>query len=237
MEKEKLGNELKVDKDISYDDEDSSIMDDAYNILKGIKIGGNYIFNKNNLYNQEIYPEGSVLPAFKNKYLNKLSHVDQDLIIDLSLKLTMLDKEYQKLEENKLAVYNITNYVNNNLKELNEIDNKNITSLIQKFNTLPLSKIETNDLYAEMLKEKDEFSQDKFKALISNLIYEIKRLEIELEQEKLNSEKLEKKIKDLEKKISDLNNQHQEKVEYYHNKIEVLEEVIFSTEKKKPKRQ
>ena len=234
-EKEKIGNEVKLDKEDSSEDEDS-VMDDAFNILKGIKIGGNYIFNKNNLINQEIYPHGSVLPSFKNKYMNKLSHVDQDLIIDLALKLTRLDKEYQKLEENKLAVYNITNYVNNNLKELTEIDNKNITSLIQKFNALPLSKIETNDLYAEMLKEKDEFSQDKFKALISNLIYEIKRLEIELEQEKLNSDKLRKKIKELEKKISDMNNEHQERVEYYYNKIEVLEEVIFSTEKKKRKR-
>lgn len=233
-EKEKIGNEVKIDKDISSEEEDSN-MDDALNILKGIKIGGNYIFSKNNLINQEIYPEGSVLPTFKNKYLNKLSHVDQDLIVDLAFKLTMLDKEYQKLEENKLAVYNITNYVNNNLKELNEIDNNNINSLIQKFNSLPLSKIETNDLYADMLKEKDEFSQDKFKALISNLIYEIKRLEIELEQEKLSSEKLRKKIKELEKKISDLNNEHQDKVEYYHNKIEVLEEVIFSTEKKSEK--
>ena len=88
-EKEKLGNEVKQDKDISSEDEDT-VLDDAYNILKGIKIGGRYIFNKNNLINQEIYPQGSVLPTFKNKYMNKLNHVDQDLIIDLSLKLTML---------------------------------------------------------------------------------------------------------------------------------------------------
>lgn len=30
-----------------------------------------------------------------------------------------------------------------------------------------------------------------------------------------------------------MNNEHQERVEYYYNKIEVLEEVIFSTEKKR----
>ena len=45
-----------------------------------------------------------------------------------------------------------------------------------------------------MLRNKSEFAQEKFKALISNLIYEIKRLEIELEQENLNNEKLKKKI-------------------------------------------
>lgn len=56
-----------------------------------------------------------------------------------------------------------------------------------------------------------------------------------MEQEKLNSDKLRKKIKELEKKISDMNNEHQERVEYYYNKIEVLEEVIFSTEKKTKK--
>ena len=86
----------------------------------------------------------------------------------------MLEKEYKKLDENKLAVYNITNYVNSNLKELNKTDNDNINLLIKKFNNLQLSKIETNDLYEEMLRNKGEFAQDKFKALISNLIYEIK---------------------------------------------------------------
>ena len=49
-------------------------------------------------------------------------------------------------------------------------------------------------LKKEMVKEKGEFSQDKFKALISNLIYEIKRLKIELEQERSTSEKLRKNV-------------------------------------------
>jgi hypothetical protein len=51
-----------------------------------------------------------------------------------------------------------------------------------------------------MVKEKGEFAQDKFKAIIANLIYEIKRLGIELEQEKSNSEKLRKKDKRARKK-------------------------------------
>lgn len=36
--KKKIGNEVKLDKEDSSEDEDS-VMDDAFNILKGIKIG------------------------------------------------------------------------------------------------------------------------------------------------------------------------------------------------------
>lgn len=200
-------------------------------ILDHIKIQGTLVNDKNSIISQEIYPDGSVLPIFKNKFLNKFNNIDKNLVLDLSSKLTLLEKEYKKLDENKLAVYNITNYVNSNLKELNKTDNDNINLLIKKFNNLQLSKIETNDLYEEMLRNKGEFAQDKFKALISNLIYEIKRLNIELEQEKSTSEKLRKKIKDQEKRNMDLKLEHQEKVEFYEKKIELLEEVIFNDDK------
>lgn len=202
-------------------------------ILKKVRIQGNLVNDKNTMVSQEIYPDGSVLPIFKNnKYLNKFNNVDNNLVLDLSNKLSLLQKEYKKLDENKLAVYNITNYVNNNIKELNNIDNDNIELLIKKFSNLHLSKIETNDLYEEMVRNKGEFAQDKFKALISNLIYEIKRLEIELEQEKSTSEKLRKKIKEQEKRNMDLKNECQEKVEFYEKKIELLEEVIFNVDNK-----
>jgi len=200
-------------------------------ILDHIKIQGTLVNDKNSIISQEIYPDGSVLPIFKNKFLNKFNNIDKNLVLDLSSKLTLLEKEYKKLDENKLAVYNITNYVNSNLKELNKTDNDNINLLIKKFNNLQLSKIETNDLYEEMLRNKGEFAQDKFKALISNLIYEIKRLNIELEQEKSTNEKLRKKIKDQEKRNMDLKLEHQEKVEFYEKKIELLEEVIFNDDK------
>ena len=204
---------------------------DGKSILDQIKIQGSFVNDKNSIISQEIYPDGSVLPIFKNKFLNKFNNIDKNLVLDLSYKLTLLEKEYKKLDENKLAVYNITNYVNSNLKELNKTDNDNIDILIKKFNNLQLSKIETNDLYEEMLRNKGEFAQDKFKALISNLIYEIKRLNIELEQEKSTSEKLRKKIKDQEKRNMDLKLEHQEKVEFYEKKIELLEEVIFNDDK------
>ena len=201
-------------------------------ILNKVKVQGHLINDKNTMVSQEIYPNGSVLPIFKNKYLNKFNNIDKNLVLDLSNKLSLLQKEYQKLDENKLAVYNITNYVNNNIKELNTIDNDNMDLLIRKFNNLQLSKIETNDLYEEMVRNKGEFAQDKFKALISNLIYEIKRLEIELEQEKSTNEKLRKKIKDQEIRNMDLKNECQGKVEFYEKKIELLEEVIFNVDNK-----
>ena len=228
-------NLVNYEEDEKNQNEKKSIRNSNKNILKQVKIQGNLVNDKTTMISQEIYPDGSVIPIFKNKFLNKFNNVDINLVLDLSNKLTMLEKEYKKLDENKLAVYNITNYVNNNIKELNYIDNENIDTLIKKFNNLQLSKIETNDLYEEMLRNKDEFAKDKFKALISNLIYEIKRLEIELDQEKLIGEKLRKKIKEQEKKNMDLKIEVQEKVEFYEKKIELLEEVIFNVDNKNNK--
>ena len=230
--KKKDSKEINYDEEIERNMNENNIANKNKEILKKIKIQGNLVNDLNSMVKQEIYPEGSILPIFKNKFLNKFNNIDKNLVIDLSNKLSLLEKEYKKLDENKLAVYNITNYVNNNIKELNAIDNDNIDLLIKKFNNLQLSKIETNDLYEEMLRNKSEFAQEKFKALISNLIYEIKRLEIELEQENLNNEKLKKKIREMEKRNMDLQNECQEKVEFYEKKIELLEEVIFNGDNK-----
>jgi hypothetical protein len=218
-EKERIKNDYKIDKELNNKD-----------IFDGIKIQGNLVTDKNGLINQEIYPDGSVLPSFKNKFLNKLNNVEQGLILDLANKLNKLDKEYLKLNENKLAVHNITSYVNNNLLELNKMEEENTNYLINKFNDLNLAKIEANELYEEMLKEKGEFAQDKYKALVSNLIYEIKKLRIDLDQERLTNDKLKKKLAEQEKKNIDLKNEHQEIIEFYQNKIDILEDVIFSSE-------
>ena len=57
------------------------------------------------MVSQEICQDGRVLPLFKSKFLNKFNNVDKNLVIDLSNKLSLLDKEYKKLDENKLTVY------------------------------------------------------------------------------------------------------------------------------------
>jgi serine/threonine protein kinase len=209
-EKKKIGNDFKFEKELINEENknEKEINNEEVEIkqqnkdnnntknkikLKGVKIQGNLVNDKMALFNQEIYPTGSVLPTLKKNFINRFNNVDQNLVLELASKLSLLEKEYKKLDENKMAVYNITNYVINNLKKLNDIDNDNNNLLIKKFNNLLLSKRETNELYEEMVKERGEFSQDKFKALISNLIYEIKRLGIELEQEKSTIEKLKKK--------------------------------------------
>jgi serine/threonine protein kinase len=225
---EKVENEEEMEKIINGE---KKFINKNKEILNKVKIQGNLVKDINSMVSQEIYPDGSILPIFKNKFLNKFNNVDKNLVFDLSNKLALLEKEYKKLEENKLAVYNITNYINNNIKELNSIDNVNIELLIGKFNKLKISKLETNDLYKEMLKSKGEFMQDKFKALISNLVYEIKLLEIELEQEKSMNEKFQKKIKELEKRNSDLKTECQDKVDFYEKKIDLLEEIVFNTDK------
>ena len=236
FEKELINEEIKNEKEINNEEVEIKQQNKDNNNtknkikLKGVKIQGNLVNDKMALFNQEIYPTGSVLPTLKKNFINRFNNVDQNLVLELASKLSLLEKEYKKLDENKMAVYNITNYVINNLKKLNDIDNENNNLLIKKFNNLLLSKRETNELYEEMVKERGEFSQDKFKALISNLIYEIKRLGIELEQEKSTIEKLKKKIKEQEKRDLDLKNEHQEKIEFYQRKIEILEEVIFSAD-------
>ena len=236
FEKELINEEIKNEKEINNEEVEIKQQNKDNNNtknkikLKGVKIQGNLVNDKMALFNQEIYPTGSVLPTLKKNFINRFNNVDQNLVLELASKLSLLEKEYKKLDENKMAVYNITNYVINNLKKLNDIDNDNNNLLIKKFNNLLLSKRETNELYEEMVKERGEFSQDKFKALISNLIYEIKRLGIELEQEKSTIEKLKKKIKEQEKRDLDLKNEHQEKIEFYQRKIEILEEVIFSAD-------
>ena len=224
---ENTENEEDIDKNIG----DKKFINNNKDILNKIKIQGNLVKDLNSMVSQEIYPDGSILPIFKKKFLNKFNNIDKNLVFDLSNKLSLLEKEYKKLDENKLAVYNITNYVNDNIKELNTFDSENIESLIKKFNNLKISKIETNILYEEIVRNKDEFNQDKYKALISNLIYEIKLLEIELEQEKNQNQKLRKKIKELGKRNLEIKNECQDKVDFYEKKIDLLEEVVFNTDK------
>ena len=125
-------NLVNYEEDEKNQNEKKSIRNSNKNILKQVKIQGNLVNDKTTMISQEIYPDGSVIPIFKNKFLNKFNNVDINLVLDLSNKLTMLEKEYKKLDENKLAVYNITNYVNNNIKELNYIDNENIDTLRNK---------------------------------------------------------------------------------------------------------
>ena len=200
------------------------------NILNNISIQGNLVNNKNIIIKQEIYPDGSVLPSFKNKFLNKFHNIDNDLVITLSNKMSLLEREYKNIDEIKKAIYNITNYITEKIKEKNINDNKEIEILIEKYKNRKWSKAETQLLYNEIFKNKDNFSEEKYKLLISNLLYEIKNLDIELNHEKSINKMLNDEKKELEKKNKTLKLEHQEKIEFYEKKIELLEDVIFNTE-------
>ena len=86
------------------------------------------------------------------------------------------------------------------------------------------------DLYNEILKNKENYLDDKVKLLISNLLFEIKNLDINLNHEKSLNKMLNDEKKDLERQSADLKSEYQEKIEFYEKKIELLEDVIFNVE-------
>ena len=168
------------------------------NLLNNIVIQGNIINNKNIIINQEIYPEESVLPLFKKKLLNKFNDIDNDLVINLSKKLALLDKEYKNIDEIKSAIFIITKYINDIINEKNKNDNKDIELLIEKYKSIKFKQNDKQDLLNDLLKYKENLTFDKYKQLISNLIYELKKLDIDLEHEKSKNELLNNKIKELD---------------------------------------
>ena len=200
------------------------------NLLNNIVIQGNIINNKNIIINQEIYPEESVLPLFKKKLLNKFNDIDNDLVINLSKKLALLDKEYKNIDEIKSAIFIITKYINDIINEKNKNDNKDIELLIEKYKSIKFKQNDKQDLLNDLLKYKENLTFDKYKDLISNLIYNMQKIDIDLEIEKKKKESLNERIQDLDNKNKELKLESQEKVKFYEEKIKLLENVIFNTE-------
>ena len=200
------------------------------NLLNNIVIQGNIINNKNIIINQEIYPEESVLPLFKKKLLNKFNDIDNDLVINLSKKLALLDKEYKNIDEIKSAIFIITKYINDIINEKNKNDNKDIELLIEKYKSIKFKQNDKQDLLNDLLKYKENLTFDKYKQLISNLIYDMKKLDIDLEHEKSKNILLNNKIQELDNINKDLKLEYQEKVKFYEEKTKLLEDVIFNTE-------
>ena len=207
--KRKLNNEEEKEKEIELDNNN--------NLLNNIYVQDNLINNKN-IINQDIYPDGSVMHSFKNKYLNKFNSIDNDLIIELSNKLSLLDKEYKNIDEIKKAIYNITNYITRKIKEKDNNDNNEIELLIGKYKNRNWSKAETKDLINEILNNKENYIDEKIKLLISNLLFEIKNLDINLNHEKSLNKIYEDEKKELDKKIADLKIEYQEKIDFYEKK-------------------
>lgn len=200
------------------------------NMLSNIKVEGTQIDDKRMAY-LEIYPAGSVL---RTKFSNKVHKMDKTLVDELSEKMTRLDKEYIKLEENKRALTKITDYVNDKVKQIKKLDNDNFESFLKRLNDISI-KSHQEQAYSieEILRKKVEMSEEDFKTIINTLIFEIQLLALELDGEKKKNVNLEKKISQQEKKISDLKAAHQDEIEFLENKVQLLEDIIFSSPEKK----
>ena len=120
--------------------EDDKNENNNKNLLKNISVQGNIVNNKNIVVLQEIFPDGSVIPSFQKKFLNKFNDIDNDLVINLSNKLALLEREYKNIEETKLAIKNITNYINDKITEKNINDNKEFDSLIKIYKNIKSKK-------------------------------------------------------------------------------------------------
>ena len=213
------------------DDEIDNKENKKNNLLNNIVIQGNIINNKNIILNQEIYPEESVLPTLKKKnLLNKFNNIDSDLVINLANKLVLLDKEYKNIDEIKSSIFIITKYINDKINEKNINDNKEIELLLDKYKNIKLKQYDVQDLLNDLLKYKENLTFDKYKQLISNLIYDMKKLDIDLEHEKSKNILLNNKIQELDNINKDLKLEYQEKVKFYEEKTKLLEDVIFNTE-------
>ena len=170
------------------------------------------------------------MPSFKKKFLNRFNEIDNDLVISLSNKLALLEKEYKNIDEIKSAIYNITKYISEKIKEKNINDNKDIESFIEKYKSLKSQGVGTLNLFNELFKNKDDFSFEKFKSLIQALLYEISNLDINYEHEKNLNAISESKIKELKEKNNEIKSEYEEKIKFYEEKIKLLEDVIFNVD-------
>ena len=144
--------------------------------------------------------------------------------------LKVLDKEYKNIYEIKSAIFIITKYINDKINEKNIDDNKDIELLIEKYKNIKLKQNDVQDLLNELLKYKENLTFDIYKLLISNLIYDIKNLDIDLEHEKSKNALLNNKIQELDNINKNLKLEYQEKIKFYEEKIKLLENVIFNSE-------
>ena len=98
--------------------------------------------------------------------------------------------------------------------------------LIAMFKELEF-KNESIDSLDSMIKSQKGISEGKYQDMIRHLIFEIKRLKMNLDHEKAKNDKLKKKIDDLENKKKDIQSEYQEKLSFLESKIDVFENVIF----------
>ena len=185
-------------------------------------------FKKLNSENS-IFPNINYISPLKNMdkrvYNSSYNKLDKNKILDISNKLIEIDKENKKISD----AFTVIKYINKNVKDIindcyfNYEDDSNF--FINKLNELGINE-KSNFLY-EDINNNNKTKEEKYELLINNLIYENKKLHIQIEEENKNNKNLNKKIEDLEKEKDTNNKKYNEKINLLENKIDLLENIIF----------
>ena len=185
-------------------------------------------FKKLNSENS-IFPNINYISPLKNMdkrvYNSSYNKLDKNKILDISNKLIEIDKENKKISD----AFTVIKYINKNVTDIindcyfNYEDDSNF--FINKLNELGINE-KSNFLY-EDINNNNKTKEEKYELLINNLIYENKKLHIQIEEENKNNKNLNKKIEDLEKEKDTNNKKYNEKINLLENKIDLLENIIF----------
>ena len=198
------------------------------NNINELDLSSTSSFKKLNNENS-IFPNINYISPLKNMdkkvYNSSYNKLDKNKIIDISNKLIEIDKENKKISD----AFTVIKYINKNVTDIindcyfNYEDDSNF--FINKLNDLGINE-KSNFLY-EDINNNNKTKEEKYELLINNLIYENKKLHIQIEEENKNNKNLNKKIEDLEKE-KDINfKKYNEKINLLENKIDLLENIIF----------
>ena len=198
------------------------------NNINELDLSSTSSFKKLNNENS-IFPNINYISPLKNMdkrvYNSSYNKLDKNKILDISNKLIEIDKENKKISD----AFTVIKYINKNVTDIindcyfNYEDDSNF--FINKLNELGINE-KSNFLY-EDINNNNKTKEEKYELLINNLIYENKKLHIQIEEENKNNKNLNKKIEDLEKEKDTNNKKYNEKINLLENKIDLLENIIF----------
>ena len=198
------------------------------NNINELDLSSTSSFKKLNNENS-IFPNINYISPLKNMdkkvYNSSYNKLDKNKIIDISNKLIEIDKENKKISD----AFTVIKYINKNVTDIindcyfNYEDDSNF--FINKLNDLGINE-KSNFLY-EDINNNNKTKEEKYELLINNLIYENKKLHIQIEEENKNNKNLNKKIEDLEKEKDTNFKKYNEKINLLENKIDLLENIIF----------